>query len=558
MANKVLSIEIGYSLTKICEVDFKVKNPKVYNCFSIQTPANTINDGEVVANPQLVQLITDGLLQRHIRTKQVVFTIASTKIASREVPIPPVTKVARIGEIVNTNAKDYFPVDLNDYELSYINMGHVIDEKGEEKLKINVLAAPKNIIAGYKVLAEKCGLTIVAMEYAGNSIYQVVKNVCKPDEVTMVVKVDERSSIVTVLNGENIIMQRSLAYGIDEAVGAMIDSKAYGDLSYETALAEIRRKTCIRKSLSASTIIIEDDDTVEDESVQIKKAKDNITASLSQLISSIERVSDFYNSRNLEHPIKKIYLTGLGGDFSGLGKLMTNEIGTKVTVLNTVEGFSLDKSQREVSFGEYIACLGACVAPLGFGVSADKNGKEAKVVDDGKGGNVQSACIAVFAIFLAIAIALVLYTGVSYALTLYTHNQYVDELNGLQEVKVTYNQYEQITNLSAQVDALYAQTENHNEELVSFIEELEDKMPREISTLSMTATTTDVMLQIEVSSKEAMALVIQQLREFDTISVVNATGASDEIDDYGFETVSFSVQATYVDLAAANAEPVVE
>ena len=28
MANRVLSVEVGYSFTKVCELDYKVKNPK--------------------------------------------------------------------------------------------------------------------------------------------------------------------------------------------------------------------------------------------------------------------------------------------------------------------------------------------------------------------------------------------------------------------------------------------------------------------------------------------------------------------------------------------------
>ena len=33
MANKVLGIEIGQNLTRVVEIDYKVKNPKIYNMF---------------------------------------------------------------------------------------------------------------------------------------------------------------------------------------------------------------------------------------------------------------------------------------------------------------------------------------------------------------------------------------------------------------------------------------------------------------------------------------------------------------------------------------------
>ncbi|CDF08761.1 tfp pilus assembly protein ATPase PilM [Firmicutes bacterium CAG:95] len=45
MAGKVISIEIGYSLTRVCEVDYKSKTHKVYGYFSLPTPEGMINDG---------------------------------------------------------------------------------------------------------------------------------------------------------------------------------------------------------------------------------------------------------------------------------------------------------------------------------------------------------------------------------------------------------------------------------------------------------------------------------------------------------------------------------
>ena len=38
MNNRVLSIEIGNSFTKICEMDYKVKKPKVYKVLTVETP----------------------------------------------------------------------------------------------------------------------------------------------------------------------------------------------------------------------------------------------------------------------------------------------------------------------------------------------------------------------------------------------------------------------------------------------------------------------------------------------------------------------------------------
>lgn len=38
MANRVLGIEIGENLTRVVEIDYKAKNPKIYNMFGFPTP----------------------------------------------------------------------------------------------------------------------------------------------------------------------------------------------------------------------------------------------------------------------------------------------------------------------------------------------------------------------------------------------------------------------------------------------------------------------------------------------------------------------------------------
>ena len=46
-AQRVLSIEIGYSLTQVCEMDYNAKSPKVYGVFSMKTPDGILDDGYI-------------------------------------------------------------------------------------------------------------------------------------------------------------------------------------------------------------------------------------------------------------------------------------------------------------------------------------------------------------------------------------------------------------------------------------------------------------------------------------------------------------------------------
>ena len=543
MAKKVLSIQVGYSLTKVCEMDYQSKKPKMYHCFNVPTPDGVLNDGQITVRDDLIIRIVQGIYENRIKTRDVVFNVSSSRIASREVLIPPVNKAGVIGDIVKNNAKDYFPIDLDQYELAHMLMGKVADESGGEKLKVNVLAIPKEMLRGYEELAAKCDLNLVALDYTGNSIYQVVKNVCKKDETALVINIDEHQTVATVLDGETILLQRSLSYGVDEAINLLIESRVYGERSYAQAAQELRRTMLVRRALDDSTEIIEDYDFVEPESPKMTVLKDKITHSMTTLISGIDRVISFYNSHNSQNPIKNIWITGVGAGFKGLKRLLTNELGMQVQVLDTNSGFATNQYSQE-SFGEYLACFGAAMAPVGFGVVSKKQGgKAAKERNQEQNWAVYS--ILTFSLCVVVAVVLIIYSAVSYTTALNKYNSCVRQMNQLQVVKSVYDKHQEVLGLSAQVDVLYASTQNSNENLKAFIGEMEKKMPKEIVVMSMAGTTTEVAMQIEVQSKESMAKVIQQFRYFETISSVQNNGYQCEMDDDGNETVKFNVTLQY-------------
>ena len=122
MNNRVLSIEIGNSFTKICEMDYKVKKPKVYKVLTVETPEGIVVDGMLQPTQEYADHLVNALGTNGIRTKKVLFTISSTRVASREVQIPNV-KANKIEALVKTNASDYFPVDLTQYEIGHYLSG---------------------------------------------------------------------------------------------------------------------------------------------------------------------------------------------------------------------------------------------------------------------------------------------------------------------------------------------------------------------------------------------------------------------------------------------------
>ena len=520
---KVLSMEIGYSLIKIIETDFKAKSPKIYRCVNLQTPNGVLNDGELNVTDELVALITDALMANTMKTKQVVFSITSSKIASREVILPNV-KENKVATIVRANASDYFPVDISRYEIAYTSLGTVGEDKDTMQRKVMVFAAPQPLLEGYQTLAERCGLTLAAMDYSGNSILQVIKKECG-EGIQMVIKIDERSSIITILEEGQLVLQRSIPYGVDEAVETLIGTHVYGELDYKQALELLRRKTCVNRMLRARVDIADADENEDeiDEGEQFALARQQTTGALETLISGIARVVDFYNSRNYGKQIEKTYLTGLGGDFSGLSKLLTNELGMRIVVLTKAEGFNIAKAFRETGFGGYIACLGAVVSPLGFLPSKDAGKKE-------KGGFTLTplTAVSILILCLVISVAWFVIAYLPYRQAVSDKEYYRSQIQSLaQQYVPDYMEYTQTKQAYEYIFAAFGQTRLETQYLVEFIEEMEQKMPHAfyISTLRVNAA--GFSMNVTVATKEEAAECIEQLRTFASIGALSVNGIYD-------------------------------
>ena len=560
MANKVLGIEIGQNITRVVEIDFKIKkNPKIYNIFDFATPQDMMSEGVIQDVSMFRSLLASKLKENKISTKKALFVLNSARIATREVEIPAV-KDKQIKEMIKMNASDYFPVDLEQYQLVHEILERVEGE-AEKKIRVSVIAVPKDLIRSYELLANACKLQLVGLDYTGNAIKQLMLREI-PGEVKATVKIDENMTILTVMDGEQVKLQRIINYGIAEAIEEIQDSEVFGEyLSFTQAMDIARRRTCI--SLRNDTPAEEQRTVGADENYvdadTLHRLRGNVTVALSSLISSLSRVIDYYNSRNIERPIEKIFLIGMGADFSGLSKLLTAELNYKIIPLQQFEGILINRNLKTSNFkvAEYFTCIGASINPLDIisGVKPTKGkktkvttreGADGEIIEVEEAGTSYGAPLLVCGLCIIASIGLIAYSIFS-NLVLKTENvtlqNQVNELSYAQELCDTYNSTKSVYEWAKALDA---QTFNRNNELVSFIEELEKKMPSEVQILSLSASTAGIDFSITVKSKEAAADVISQLRTFDSIDITSVSTITDSKDDTGASEINFSVTCQYV------------
>lgn len=551
MNNRVLSIEIGNSFTKICEIDYKVKKPKVYKVLTVETPEGVVVDGMLQPTQEYADHLVNALGTNGIRTKRVIFTISSTRVASREVQIPNV-KASKIEALVKTNANDYFPVDLTQYEIGHYLAGGLTEEG---KLRVMALAVPKALLDSYYQLAQMCGWEVECFDYSSNSLYQILRDE-KSEKVTMMIKIDENSTIVTVLSAGKVLLQRTVAYGVQDAIETMIASGAYAVNDPMSAVERFQKKTCLNRVLHQGDKLWEENaGRWEDEdagNAEVTAARQKITSSLEPLIVGVSRVIDFYDSRNSNTPIERTYVTGLGGSFSGMSKLFTNCLERKVHTLSDMEDkIGMSKAIRSTRPAAYISCLGAVLAPVGL---IDKSTQKAKGLTVVSGTNYTFVSVAVLVLGVILSIAMAVTSLTRYFGTVAENVALQARVEELQPAQTVYNEY---LSTAAQYDKykyLYEYTENPNENLVEFINELEQILPDSFYTDSFSSDQTGISMTVNVEGKAAAARTILNIRNMESIEDVQISNITDNQDEMGGSWVMFSMTGTYRELSDETEE----
>ncbi len=517
--SKVLSIEVGNSLTKIVEMDYKSKNPKVYKCINIPTPDEVFDDGYISDSKEYAGTLKQALQDNKIKTRQAVCTITCSKIANREIMLPNV-KLNQVDDLIRANASEYFPVDLSQYELGYIVLGRENADTEAAKLKVMLLACEKELIQGYDTLFEQAGLKLVGVDYAGNSVVQIMKKEVT-EETEMVIKVEEQSTIATIIRSGELMMQRNLGYGIDNTVQTMMSYHLFNEDSYGKCIDLLKEHNCIYPTLSG-----EDEETLKLKETLDKgdrKAMTDMTEALGPLVGNVGRVLDLYNSKNVEHPITKVSMIGLGSQIAGLDKLFTNELGVTTESVNSVKSVTFALNAQVKDTGEYLTAMGASISPVGF-------------IEDQKKADAKKTN------YLSLSILCLLLIGVLIAaLYIMARRPYEDEVIQNVSLKAMEKKYEPALQVKEQCDnvsALYEEvkklaglTDSNNDGLIAFLTELEAKFPADASIESFQSDNTMATFTVKVPTMTEAASLIDTVREFESLFDVKVSSISRESED---------------------------
>ena len=534
MAQRILSLQVGSLLTLAAEVDYKAGRSKVYSSFAIETPQGLVKDGEITREQNVLDKFKETLdqaLENHqIESKRVVFCVSSKRIAAREEDVPYLGD-AKTKTYIDTNISEYFPVDLEQYQITYKFARKPV--KGDQNAHILLYAVPNVIVKGYERLADVLGLDLVAVDCMGNTLAQTTREMAKNRNIATIAMGADETVLTVVANGE-YKMQRSVNVGLGGAVEAIKEAMPEGstvdDVIDRTRTENYFLNPAFGGTFGESTPLME----------QLANGMENLS-------DSLVRIFEFYASKFPEINLDAIYIIGMNDQVKGLSAYISKQLGRPVRSYHeerVAAGFSADDSQ-------FCVVAGAALDPVELKLeSTASTGMDSGFGDSDDFG----PAIRVMIIFIVLGICII-----GYAVGMYfrAQNRQVSLNNTITTLTDAKNSYEKYLSTDAEYQEMVRinkLTDSKNDMMLAFLVELEQKLPTNAAVTSISAGDGDVSISFKASNKNVAANVLMQLRNFTTVLDANMAELEEDTSEDSLNEVTFTVTCNYAPITTDDEE----
>lgn len=477
-----LLMEFGSSQVKIGIAEYASGTVKFNDAYLIDLPSDTYHDGKIMDREAMRNRIANGLKEHQTNVKETWLTLNGSHIITREIILPDV-KDDEISEMLQYEIEQYMPINLEQYVLEHRLLERF---KEDEAIKVRVLVAAimKADVDDYHQLIEDLGLKAVGMDVSGNALCRVVT----PE---------------TSINQQEPLGSQTIA---------MLD---IGHKSISVTIVEsgiLRMNRLVEAGLSELTS--EEGDV-------------DVAVLIQSWSSRIQRVFQFYQSRQTGNKIDRIYLFGGGADIEGLESKLGEAFGKPTEVVRAINHLQLQGKAKSADLKRYLNVAGLSV----YGKqSADSNfnffrgyGKQHKKVSANR--NI---------IALAMA-AIVIFMGAFYGYNLYQMGKLKKEMADMQAFMnepanlAKYKKYEIakkqlaiLTTYHDGVSKINKAIDDHSQIGTEMIDQLQMAMPADLTIQNINLANGSITMQGFCTKRETVAEFQYNLKEtglFDKVFV---------------------------------------
>lgn len=510
MANKFLTIYVSSDMIRIAEITKNGKDQVLLsNAAEIATPAGCFNDGYLTDVTATAEAVRTAIFGRGFSSKDVIFTIASKKIASKEVEMPYVKNMRKLQQVLQANSGDYFPMSgSGDYVFAYSLLEEVtMNVEGATKrfYRISAVAAPMDLVRCYYELADELKLSVKHIDYFGNSVIQLLKLQMQPGRTDLVLQIEMDQTYVNVMRGKTLVLQRNVNYGKTAVINALMDVKKISEKDARTLL---------------SNEALLDQHVTADEYAQAVQG----------MVNGIGRAVEYHRTKNANDPsatLQGIKVFGEGSAIAGIEKILERELGARVEHFDTLAGVTI-KGQAALKAEEvlrYLPNIGSVIDPMDL------------VISSGKKSAIESSdMVKYLKIVLGVSAVIMLgWTGITFIqhkVAKDARDQMQANIDAIADIEQIRQDYVNAQYLFAALDTFKYEKENPNNLMPQFIGDLEKILPNDTVINGIDATDGTVTFEVttgwHTTAKNEVADIMVQLQNLSYVKKLEVPDLSEE------------------------------
>ena len=315
----LVGLDIGSRTIKAAEI-IETKKGQILKKFGMTdiTPGlieeGTINDPEDVA-----ESIRQLFKSYSIKKRNVALSIGGYSVIVKKINVQTMAE-EQLQESIHFEAEQYIPFDISDVNLDFQILGP--NENNPNQMNVFLVAAKKEMVNDYVNLANLAGLNpcIVDVEaFALQNIFEI--NYDTEGENIALIDIGASKTSLNILKGSSSVFMRDVSLGCGQINQKII---SLVKCSFEEA-DEIK--------------LGQQPDRISEEDM-----KEITSTIVSDWCTEIRRALDFFYSTYPDDQIKRIVLSGGGGNIAEFRELLAAETSAAVETINPFGKFSVDDS----------------------------------------------------------------------------------------------------------------------------------------------------------------------------------------------------------------------
>ncbi len=343
--NRLVGLDIGSRNIKAAEIIEGKKGSTLAKFGMVDIAPGLIEDGAIKDPEAVADTIRQLFKSYSIRNNNVVLSIGGYSVIVKKISVQTATE-DQLQDTIHFEAEQYIPFDIDDVNLDFQILGE--NENNPNQMNVLLVAAKKEMVNDYVNLTELAGLEprIIDVDaFALQNVFEANYDTVEEENVALI-DIGASKTSLNILKGPVSVFMRDVSLGcgqINQKIASLIDC------SLEEAEA-------IKFGESSDRISAED-------------LSDIISSVVADWCTEIRRALDFFYSTYPDDQIKKIVLSGGGGNIQELRQLLAVETSAEVATINPFQNFYVDGDKFDTEYLEKIApqasiCMGLATRKL--------------------------------------------------------------------------------------------------------------------------------------------------------------------------------------------------